>query len=234
LLVFGALTVSPAAAFTAPPGYRNCGSFQARYTIHVFAKHVSCRKARRLQKEYWLAPESEKELVGPDEYNGYVRLKRFPGWRCTSGAMAGGCRKGRKEAGYSTYNGRPAWRGRLPRRSGGRGRALPEVPTITFGGPREWQVKPKRIDMGDSACAPIFSKLRWVSYGPGRARARGQGVFPHLDAASEDCETALERARLKATRLILSRPRFCYGHLMFTRIGWRAPGEHAHFTTTCG
>jgi hypothetical protein len=92
-------------AFTPPPGYRGCGSFQARYTIHVLAKHVSCRKARQIQREYWLAPESEKELVGPDEYNGYIRLKRFPGWRCTSGAMAGDCVKGSKEAGYSTYNG---------------------------------------------------------------------------------------------------------------------------------
>jgi hypothetical protein len=88
-----------------PPGYKGCGSFQARYTIHVFVKHASCRMALRVQEEYWLAPESEKELVGPNEYNGYVRLKRFPGWHCTSGAMAGACVKGRKEAAYSTYNG---------------------------------------------------------------------------------------------------------------------------------
>jgi hypothetical protein len=93
-------------AFTVPAGYKGCGSFKARYTIHVFVKHVSCRIALRVQKEYWLAPEDEKELVGPDEYNGYVRLKRFPGWRCTSGAMAGACAKGRKEAAYSTYDGR--------------------------------------------------------------------------------------------------------------------------------
>lgn len=92
-------------AFTVPAGYKGCGSFQARYTIHVYVKHVSCRTALRVQKEYWLAPESEKELVGPDEYNGYVRLKRFPGWSCTSGAMAGACVKGRKEAAYSTYDG---------------------------------------------------------------------------------------------------------------------------------
>jgi hypothetical protein len=92
-------------AFTVPAGYKGCGSFQARYTIHVYVKHVSCRTALRVQKKYWLAPESEKELVGPDEYNGYVRLKRFPGWHCTSGAMAGACVKGREEAAYSTYNG---------------------------------------------------------------------------------------------------------------------------------
>jgi hypothetical protein len=107
LVVFAAALCfpRPGAAFTVPAGYKGCGSFQARYIIHVYAKHVSCRKARRVQKEYWLAPESKKELVGPDEYNGYVRLKRFPGWHCTSGAMAGACVKGRREAGYSTYNG---------------------------------------------------------------------------------------------------------------------------------
>lgn len=110
-----ALAIVPArgasASSSAWPGYRKCGSFQARYRIHVYARHVSCQKAMRVEREYWLAPESEKELVGPDSYNGYVRLKRFPGWKCTSGAMAGGCRKGRKEASYSTYNPHAARRG---------------------------------------------------------------------------------------------------------------------------
>lgn len=105
LLVFAFSFPQMSAAFTVPAGYKGCGSFQARYRIHVYVKHVSCRLALRVQKEYWLAPEDEKELVGPNEYNGYVRLKRFPGWRCTSGAMAGACVKGRKEAAYSTYNG---------------------------------------------------------------------------------------------------------------------------------
>jgi hypothetical protein len=104
-LLIAAAFPSAGAAFTAPVGYKGCGSFKARYTIHVYVKHVSCRTALRVQKEYWLAPEIEKELVGPDEYNGYVRLKRFPGWRCTSGAMAGACVKGRKEAAASTFNG---------------------------------------------------------------------------------------------------------------------------------
>jgi hypothetical protein len=92
------------------PGFRRCGSFEAQrvLTIHVQAKHVSCRMAMKVQREYWLGPESEKELVGPDEYNGYVRLKRFPGWRCTSGAGAGNCAKGRKDAFYSTFDERSA------------------------------------------------------------------------------------------------------------------------------
>ncbi len=92
------------------PGFSRCGSFKAQrvLTIHVQAQHVSCRVAMKVQREYWLGPESEKELVGPDEYNGYVRLKRFPGWRCTSGAGAGNCAKGRKDAFYSTLDERGA------------------------------------------------------------------------------------------------------------------------------
>ncbi len=101
-LIWDPTVVKPSVENGSMPRYRHCGSFQARYRIHVLARHVSCRKARRVQREYWLAPESEKELVGPDEYNGYVRLKRFPGWRCTSGARAGACVKGRKEASYFT------------------------------------------------------------------------------------------------------------------------------------
>jgi hypothetical protein len=87
------------------PGFKRCGTFKdGALEIHVEAEHVSCRMAMKVQREYWLAPESEKELVGPDEYNGYVRLKRFPGWRCTSGAGAGNCAKGRKDAFYSTLD----------------------------------------------------------------------------------------------------------------------------------
>jgi hypothetical protein len=92
-------------AYPGMPGFKRCGTFDTgQLHIHVSAKHVSCRMAMKVQKEYWLAPESEKELVGPDEYNGYVRLKRFPGWRCTSGAGAGNCAKGRKDAFYSTFD----------------------------------------------------------------------------------------------------------------------------------
>jgi hypothetical protein len=95
----------PGRAAPAMPGFRRCSSFKAQrvLTIHVQAKHVSCRAAMKVQRDYWLGPKSEQELVGPDEYNGYVRLKRFPGWRCTSGAGAGNCAKGRKDAFYSTF-----------------------------------------------------------------------------------------------------------------------------------
>ena len=86
-------------------GYRICKSFRVGGSaIYVSAKSVRCKKAVRVIKEYYLAPESQKEVVGPGAYNGYVRLKRFPGWRCTSGAGAGGCRKGRKMAAYNTFH----------------------------------------------------------------------------------------------------------------------------------
>jgi hypothetical protein len=106
LLLLAGLVALPsgAGASQAPAGFKKCGTFHdGRQPIHVDAKHVSCRLAMKVQKEYFLGPESEQELVGPDEYNGYVRLKRFPGWRCTSGAGAGNCAKGRKDAFYSTF-----------------------------------------------------------------------------------------------------------------------------------
>lgn len=111
--------------------------------------------------------------------------------------------------------------------------SFPEVPIITFGAPREWRLQPSHIAMGDSACAPYFSKLRWVSYGATGARARGIGLFPRLKPYPDSCDAALMRARPKRTRLVLSRPRYCEGHLTFTRIGWRARSEHAHYTTSC-
>lgn len=87
------------------PGFRICRHFKdGAGAIYVSAQHLPCGKAERIAKEYWLAPPSRKELVGPDEYNGYVRLKRFPGWRCTQGAGgAGGCHKGRRVAAYNTF-----------------------------------------------------------------------------------------------------------------------------------
>jgi hypothetical protein len=83
------------------PGFQACGSFHARYTIQVFAKDVSCAKARRIQKEYWLAPKSRTIEIVPKEGPPEVRLKRFPGWICFSGTGGGTCTKGDKVAAYS-------------------------------------------------------------------------------------------------------------------------------------
>ena len=107
LLVLAALvllgTSSRAEAQTV---HYRCGYFAVgEGQVYVSAYGITCALALRLQKAYWLAPEDEKELIGPDEYNGYVRLKKFPGWHCTSGALAGGCHKGQLDAGY--YDGQP-------------------------------------------------------------------------------------------------------------------------------
>ena len=83
------------------PDYRFCGSFQAEYHIRVYETHMSCRKALRIQREYWLGPMRRKTVVnGGSGAAGYVLLKRFPGWRCGSGAGGGQCAKGRKVAAY--------------------------------------------------------------------------------------------------------------------------------------
>jgi hypothetical protein len=83
------------------PGYRSCGSFKAEYRINVSAKGVRCSIATRVQREYWLAPKRRKVIVrGGVGADGYVLLKRFPGWKCFSGAGAGSCVKGSKHAAY--------------------------------------------------------------------------------------------------------------------------------------
>ena len=77
------------------PGFKTCGSFRAEYKIQVFAKDVICAKARRIQKEYWLGPKSRTiEVIVRGRPA--VRLKRFPGWLCFSGAGGGSCDKGEK------------------------------------------------------------------------------------------------------------------------------------------
>jgi hypothetical protein len=83
------------------PGFKGCGSFHAGYRIQVFAKRVSCAKARRIQKEYWLGPDSRKVEITPSSGPPVVRLKRFPGWICSSGTGGGSCTKGDKVAAYS-------------------------------------------------------------------------------------------------------------------------------------
>jgi len=93
-------SLSHAVASDWGPGFRSCGSFRAEYRIRVYAnRRTRCRTARKVQREYWLAPPSRIKAVGsgPDSY---VKLKRYPGWRCYSGAGGGSCRKGRLVAAY--------------------------------------------------------------------------------------------------------------------------------------
>jgi hypothetical protein len=86
------------------PTFDFCNSFHAKgYRIDVYAKNVSCRRARNVQKAFWRG--SEKSVIyhpmhGVDEY---WTLKRFPGWRCTTGAGGGSCAKGRATAAYQSH-----------------------------------------------------------------------------------------------------------------------------------
>ncbi len=83
------------------PGMKKCGSFKDEFRIYVYASRrprLSCRTATRVQKAFW-GPERGRVVhgSGPSEY---VTLKKYPGWRCGSGAGGGACRKGRRVAGY--------------------------------------------------------------------------------------------------------------------------------------
>ena len=99
------LAVSAGPAASTPnydwPGMKKCGTFRAGYRIWVYAKGISCRTARKIQKEFWLGPARRKVIHnGGSGASGWVTLKRYPGWRCGSGSGGGGCRKGRRFAGY--------------------------------------------------------------------------------------------------------------------------------------
>src|SRR4051794_18851762 len=92
-----AMVVSLAAAASAladgpfGPGYVACGSFHASgYRIRVYAAHVTCTQAVRIQKEYWLGKRKDRQIFnGGSGASGYVLLKKYPGWRCTSGSGGG-------------------------------------------------------------------------------------------------------------------------------------------------
>jgi hypothetical protein len=101
LLATGSVAFPVSAAGPYGPSYKYCGSFKARYHIRVYATHLSCRKALRIQKEYWLGPRRRQVVVnGGSGAAGYVLLKRYPGWRCGSGSGGGQCSKGRSSAAY--------------------------------------------------------------------------------------------------------------------------------------
>lgn len=81
----------------------SCGSFQARsIRIRVSAnERTSCRTALAVERERWLGPPSRKRIVnGGTGAAGHTELKRYPGWKCTSGSGGGNCRKGPFETRY--------------------------------------------------------------------------------------------------------------------------------------
>ena len=93
----------PATADLYGPSFKYCGSFKAKsLAIHVYAKKITCRKARSIEREYWLGPRSRKIYVnGGFGADGYIKLKRFRGWKCTSGSGGGSCNKRRSSAAYA-------------------------------------------------------------------------------------------------------------------------------------
>jgi hypothetical protein len=97
---------SPAGAESDPwgPGFKSCGSFKSgSYRIKVHAKGITCKRAIAIQREYWNGPKSRKvEHNGESNADSYVTLKRYPGYRCATGAGAGTCanKKRTKVAAY--------------------------------------------------------------------------------------------------------------------------------------
>jgi hypothetical protein len=53
----------------------------------------------------------------------------------------------------------------IPASSAGAAGELPKVPAASFSTPTEFLIKPAKLSLGASACAPHFSNLRWTSYG---------------------------------------------------------------------
>ena len=109
----------------------------------------------------------------------------------------------------------------------------PKVPNGLFAFPPESsaRVRPRHINLAASACAPEFAHLRWKFYGRHGAEAVGLGLFPYFPTATTSCLEAPRRR--ERTRLLLSRPRHCTEELVFTRLRWKAHGEHGRLTGIC-
>ena len=112
LLVLGlvaCLAVAAPADATSPhypfgPGYRHCGPVHGPngFDLYISASGIGCGKAKRIDREYYFGPESRKRHHGPENYNGWWTLKRYPGWRCHEGTGGGGCDKHGRSAAFST------------------------------------------------------------------------------------------------------------------------------------
>jgi hypothetical protein len=74
-----------------PPGYferhyNRCGeAANGELRAQIGAFKVSCRKARRIVESYMR-----------HGWPGYVKIKGFPAWKCSSGSEGGTCQWGRK------------------------------------------------------------------------------------------------------------------------------------------
>jgi hypothetical protein len=102
-----AVVASPTIPAGATPGYnwpgmKKCGSFKAKkYRIYVYRnKHLKCKKAKRIMRAYWGPRKGTVTHNGGTGAYGWVTLKKYPGWKCYSGAGGGTCRKHKQVAGY--------------------------------------------------------------------------------------------------------------------------------------
>jgi hypothetical protein len=86
-----------------PSSYRYCGTLKPRSAdpVDVYAKDMQCRLSLRIEWATFFGPRNQLKVVnGGSGANGYILPKRFPGFRCGSGAGAGQCVKGKQ---WSTY-----------------------------------------------------------------------------------------------------------------------------------
>jgi hypothetical protein len=83
---------------------KKCGSFKAKgYRIYVYAnKRLSCERARRVMKARWGPSSGIVTHNGGTGASGWITLKKYPGWKCYSGAGGGTCRKSKAVAGYQS------------------------------------------------------------------------------------------------------------------------------------
>jgi hypothetical protein len=90
------------------PGHASCGRHTyntnggGSVALYIAARNTPCRTALQIERELYTAPGNRLKIVnGGSGAAGYILLKRYPGWKCTSGAGAGSCQRGSKFAGYS-------------------------------------------------------------------------------------------------------------------------------------
>lgn len=98
LLLASAASLSQASDPYWGAAYDSCGrqTYATRdlgmVKIYIARKGTTCKVALKIEREYWTAPASRLRVVnGGTGYRGYILLKRYPGWKCTSGAGAGSC-----------------------------------------------------------------------------------------------------------------------------------------------
>jgi hypothetical protein len=89
---------------------RYCKTVSKRYSYgvdrtKVYAHGISCRVAVGLNKEYSTPSHWSRSVNGGSGAAGYAYLRKYPGWKCTSGTGAGSCKKGRKYMSYEVLPG---------------------------------------------------------------------------------------------------------------------------------